>query len=98
MVTVVPETVIVSKNVFVPGTAPLVIDYQPSTAGFVRVKILNVAGETVVTLLEATQNATPQRVSWDGRNKNGNIVGSGLYFVWIDEPGRKKFLKVIVRR
>jgi len=88
---------VLSTNVFRPGANPLQIDYKPASTGFIRVKVLNVAGETVQSLVEQTQESVPQRTTWDGRNRSGNIVGSGLYFIWIEGSGTSRFIKVIVR-
>lgn len=89
---------LLSKNVFRPEEGPLWIDYQGVSAGWMRVRVLNVAGETVADLVSEQGDTAPHRVAWDGRNGQGHQVGSGLYVVWIHGEGLDRFLKVLVRR
>lgn len=64
-------------NPFNPST---VISFTLPHAGRVRLEILNLLGEPVVTLINEEREAGTHRVSWNATDQNGNIVPSGVYF------------------
>jgi len=47
----------------------------------VKVEIYNILGQRVATLLEKPLPAGTYQVQWDGRNKNGVPVSSGIYIL-----------------
>ncbi|MCK4965805.1 T9SS type A sorting domain-containing protein [bacterium] len=46
----------------------------------VTLKIYNVSGKEIDTLVNTQQNPGNYLVRWDGRDKNGNTCSSGIYF------------------
>lgn len=66
------------------------------TAGEVKLMVFNMAGEQVVKILDQAENPGNYRASWDGRNRDGAMVGNGLYLVVIVQPSGKFIQKVIV--
>ncbi len=64
-------------NPFNPETD---IRFQLPHASQVTVKIFNVLGEEVRTLVEARFEAGYHNVRWDGKDKNGKPAASGVYF------------------
>ena len=66
------------------------------TPGQVKVMIFNIAGEEVVKLLDQYENAGNYRVSWDGKNKFGEMSGNAVYFVVIVQPSGHQVKQVIV--
>ena len=63
-------------NPFNPST---VIEYSLPRRDQVEITIYNLLGRKVRTLLDQTQDAGQYRVTWNGRDDNGAVVGSGLY-------------------
>ncbi len=63
-------------NPFNPTTN---IRYQMNRPGMVSLKIFNLNGQEIKTLIEANQLPGEKSITWDGRNQNGELVGSGLY-------------------
>ncbi len=55
------------------------IDYQLPKPGLVRLRVYNVAGQLVRTLVDGPQTAGPHAASWDGRDGNGRGVAAGVY-------------------
>jgi len=55
------------------------IEYQLPTSGNVVLKIYNILGQEVRTLVNRYQGAGSYRVRWDGRNNLGKKVTSGVY-------------------
>jgi hypothetical protein len=90
--------VFVSKNVFKPeqgGT--LDIGFKALTDEHVTVRIFNLAGELVRPVVEMdAKTGVVYALSWDGRNNEGQMVASGVYFVSARGPQTHILKKVIV--
>ena len=73
----------VSKNMFTPGTDT--VDIQVTMANFpnsLSLQVYNSAGELVRILGQAdTTGPFTQTYTWDGKNVNGEKVGSGIYLI-----------------
>ncbi|MCK4688918.1 MAG: hypothetical protein KAT41_01345, partial [Candidatus Marinimicrobia bacterium] len=52
-------------------------------------------GEKVTTILRGNQEAGSCRLSWDGTDKNGEIVSSGIYFLRIASGSYSRTNKMI---
>lgn len=63
-------------NPFNPETE---IRFQLPEASHVFVRILNTLGEEIRTIVDAPYEAGYHRVRWDGKDKNGNSIASGVY-------------------
>jgi len=64
-------------NPFNPNTA---ISYSVPTSTHVTLKIYNVMGKEIKTLVNETRSAGIHSVTWDGTNNAGQKVTSGIYF------------------
>lgn len=64
-------------NPFNPSTT---IRYSIASRSRVQLKVFDVTGRLVTTLVDATKEAGPHEVSWRGRNAEGQQVASGVYF------------------
>ena len=80
-------------NPFNPGTT---ISYTLPRAGWVNLKIYNLLGEEVLSLVQQPQPAGEYRVFWNGRNKNGQPVGSGVYIYRLESNGVRLSHKCIL--
>ena len=74
----------VSKNMFTPGAET--VDIQVSTVNYpnaLSLRVYNSAGE-LVRILGQTDTTGPftQTYTWDGKNVNGEKVGSGVYLIF----------------
>lgn len=66
-------------NPFNPSTT---IKYSLPRAGHLRLRIYNVRGQLVKTIIDGPRPAgTGQTVVWDGSNNHGSVVSSGIYFL-----------------
>ena len=63
-------------NPFNPTTS---ISYSIPTNDVVSLKIYNIMGQEVRTLVNASQAAGTHTIQWDGLNSNGQRVASGVY-------------------
>jgi hypothetical protein len=64
-------------NPFNPTTT---IAYSIANDNDVELKIFDVSGALVKTLVKESKKANNYKVIWDGRNNSGNSVASGVYF------------------
>ncbi|RMD94493.1 MAG: T9SS C-terminal target domain-containing protein, partial [Calditrichaeota bacterium] len=65
-------------NPFNPSTT-IEFTLKNSTPQRVRLTIYNLLGQEVVTLVDEKRPAGSYRVRWDGRDKSGKLVPSGVY-------------------
>ena len=63
-------------NPFNPATQLSFVLQKPS---HVKIKIFNILGEQIKTILENDLSTGFHKVSWNGKNKSGQNVSSGLY-------------------
>jgi hypothetical protein len=66
-----------SPNPFNPSTE---IDFALPKSAFVTLKVYNILGQEVITLVDKNLPAGTYRVRWDGTNGSGRSVSSGVYF------------------
>jgi len=64
-------------NPFNPSTN---LRYSMKDAGDVRIDVYNVKGQLMQSFERSHAQAGYYQVSWDGRDLNGSLVGTGVYF------------------
>jgi uncharacterized protein (DUF362 family) len=75
-----PSAYGLSQNYPNPYNPHTQIAYQLPQEGLVSLKIYNIKGELVRTLIEEYKPAGYHTVTWDGKNEDGMEVSSGVYF------------------
>jgi PKD repeat protein len=73
----------VSPNPLNPETT---ISFKTSNPGRITIKIFDLNGRLVRTLLDEARGAGYQDVRWNGTNGNGVKVSSGVYYFRLDTP------------
>ncbi|MBN2414671.1 T9SS type A sorting domain-containing protein [bacterium] len=63
-----------------PFNAETVIRYELDHTAEVTIDIINARGRILAVLVDSEQGAGSYRISWQGRDRYGNGVGSGVYF------------------
>jgi hypothetical protein len=82
-------------NPFNPSTT---IQYTLQRQEFVRLRIYNLLGQEVATLLEQAQNAGEHTILWNGTNSEGKIVTSGVYFYRLETGTFARTKKMLLLR
>ena len=82
-------------NPFNPVTT---ISYDLPQDVYVELTVYNMLGEKVTTLVKGNQPAGYYNVEWDGRNSQGRIVSSGMYFLRISAGSYCKTNKMVFVR
>jgi flagellar hook assembly protein FlgD len=74
------------------------LEYTLSQRREVTMPVYNVLGQRVETLVDARKNAGLHTVTWDGTNRYGDRVGSGVYFVRMEAGPTTETQKVVLVR
>ena len=80
----VPADYQLHQNYPNPFNAATTIRYGLPDAGKVIVKVFDVLGREVVTLVGTNKSAGHHQVTWNGKSAQGKDVSSGLYFYRIE--------------
>lgn len=81
-----PESYTLDQNYPNPFNASTLIRYQLPKAGRVSLKIYNIRGQEVKTLVDKSQAPGHYSVVWNGKNRFGQPVSSGIYFYRFQSP------------
>lgn len=76
----VPDKFTLSQNFPNPFNPSTTIEYDLPRGENVRLKIYDVLGRQVATLVNAYQSPGNYRVEWNGKNGRGDVLASGVYF------------------
>jgi len=76
---VAPKRYELSQNYPNPFNAETLIRYQLPQPGFVTIKVFNLVGQKIRTLIAEDRKAGYYQILWDGRNDYNEAVGSGEY-------------------
>jgi len=74
------------------------IRFALPASGRVELKIYNVKGELVKTLLEGTVEAGDYKIDWNGTNTRDSKVTAGIYFMRLHTGSGSAVSKVVVSR
>ena len=80
-------------NPFNPETT---IKYQIPHNGFITLKVYNLKGEEVKTLVNAEQPSGSYSVNWKGVNNKGQQISSGIYYYRIEAENYSQTRKMIL--
>lgn len=64
------------------------ISYALETKGQYRIEVYNLRGQRVRSLKEANADKGNYLLYWDGRDDQGALAGSGMYFVRLSQNGK----------
>ncbi|MCD6335003.1 MAG: T9SS type A sorting domain-containing protein [Candidatus Latescibacteria bacterium] len=95
-----PQAFELCQNTPNPFNQATAIRYRLSTSARVDMRIYDVQGGLVRTLVDGTQEPGQHILRWDGQNKDGKNVASGVYFcrLRVGEEGRMRTRKMVLIR
>jgi hypothetical protein len=79
-----------------PMNPTATIKYTIGTPGRAKLRVFDVAGRVVRTLVDETKTAGAYSAVWDGRNDRGEVAASGVYFYQLNAPGSELNKKIVV--
>lgn len=77
-------------NPFNPNTT---INYSLSRDAYVKLKVYNLIGQEIVTLIDKEMRAGAHKIYWDAQN-----ISSGVYFYKINAAGNSRVLKMVLMK
>ena len=80
-------------NPFNPSTN---INFRINETSIVSIKIFNVLGKEIRTLLEDNLTPGEHTIKWNGNDDNGNILPGGVYFIQMIAGSYQKTIKTIL--
>jgi hypothetical protein len=89
-----PENVLSVSNFPNPFNPSTTIKLNLPKAGDVSMKVFNVRGELVRTLVDGQMVAGEHSIIWDGKTNSGNQTASGIYFYETRTNGEVKINKM----
>jgi len=94
----VVSAVLLQQNLPNPFTDQTVISYQLGRAGNVSMKVYNIAGQLVKTLVNARQESGIYNIVWSGLDDQGRRVSSGVYFCRLETDDQSAIKKMTILR
>ncbi len=94
----IPQKFELYQNYPNPFNLETTIEYEVPFDSWVILKIYNVLGQEVKTLVEDFKGIGKHRVIWDGRNEKGQVVTSGVYFCRMIAGTFTKSIKMILTK
>jgi hypothetical protein len=91
-----PKTYSLAQNKPNPFNPTTEIKFDLPKSGHVSLKVYNVAGQLVKTLVNDYREAKVHSVVWDGTNDSGRKVTSGVYFYSITSGDFKDHKKMVL--
>ena len=79
-VNVLPTRFILSQNFPNPFNPSTTIEYDLPYTSNVKIEVFNILGQSVRTLVDTKQIANRYSIQWDGTDRAGNKLATGLYF------------------
>jgi hypothetical protein len=93
---IIPKEFFLSQNYPNPFNPLTSIEYGLPASARVRIDIFNILGQNVRTLVDEYQLAGYKRVIWDGKDRNGRAVSSGVYFYSIKAADKQATKKMVL--
>ncbi|MBD3382384.1 MAG: T9SS type A sorting domain-containing protein [candidate division Zixibacteria bacterium] len=93
-----PESFALKQNYPNPFNPQTEISYSLEEESEVSLVIYNVVGQKVITLVEEKQQAGSHTIRFDGLDKDGREVASGMYFYRLTVDGVSKSRKMILMK
>jgi poly-gamma-glutamate capsule biosynthesis protein CapA/YwtB (metallophosphatase superfamily) len=87
-----------SPNPFNPETVPTSIFFTIGQAGQVKIVVYDFMGRRVKVSSDAYFSEGKHHLYWDGKNMNGEIVNSGVYFYQLEFQNQKQVKKCVLLR
>ncbi len=83
-----PRSYVLRQNYPNPFNPSTIITFSIGKPAHVVLQIYNTSGEMIITLSNGREPAGTKRVGWDGRNGQGVISSSGMYFCTMTVDGK----------
>ncbi|MFQ5639772.1 MAG: DNRLRE domain-containing protein, partial [bacterium] len=93
-----PKSFLLHLNYPNPFNIETTIEYDLPEAAEVRMRIFNIKGQIVRSLVDEFQTAGFKRVSWNGKDDFGREVGSGMYVLLLTAGQERQVGKMVLQK
>lgn len=93
-----PKEFRLSQNYPNPFNPHTIIEYDLPKESYVTIKIYNILGQVVATLVNDEKPTGRYKVTWDGKDEKGEKVATGIYFYRIKADDFQKTKKLLLIR
>lgn len=93
-----PGGLILGKNTPNPFNPTTTIPFSLPSPSEVSLKVYDVSGRVVQTLVDQNLSAGEHEIEWFGRDGRGKEVPSGVYFYALETPGERQTCRMILIR
>ena len=83
-------------NPLTAKTSVVRINFYAAANGNAKLILYNILGQKIKTLYSGVAYAGTNTISWNGRNENGELCGSGVYFYRLNIGGKNYFNKLMI--
>ncbi len=90
------DSSLLRQNVPNPFNPKTVIEYVLPSSGHVTLEIYDAAGHLVRHLVDGTQESGEQVATWDGRDDEGRVLASGVYFYRLKTEATEATRKMVI--
>jgi len=94
----IPGTFLLEQNYPNPFNPSTTIRYEIPSKGRVQLLIFNTLGMKVRTLIDDIQERGNFSIEWDGKDDNGNILTTGIYFYQLMSAGQRSMKKAVLQK
>lgn len=94
--TKIPDDIFLNQAYPNPFNTQTTIKYGIKEKSSVNLKIYNLLGQEVITLVDKEQNPGFYEVQWDGKNSKNNLLASGIYIYRLSNGEKSIARKVIL--
>jgi hypothetical protein len=95
----IPQVFALYQNVPNPFNPITVIRYDvPAGGGKIALRIYDVGGRLITTLVDEGEGPGEKSVTWDGTNDRGRLVASGVYFYRLTSETFTKTRKMVLMK
>ncbi|HOH60699.1 MAG TPA: T9SS type A sorting domain-containing protein, partial [Candidatus Cloacimonadota bacterium] len=93
-----PALTLAASNFPNPFNPTTTISYSVPTSGPTTVKVYNLKGQEITTLVNNEMTSGNYSVVWNGTDSKGNSVSSGIYFVRVQNSGKAVTSKMLLSK
>jgi len=94
----IPLQFSLSQNFLNPFNLTTTFQYALKDEAAVTIKIYNILGKEIITLVNETQPAGYQSITWNGTDHSGNPVPSGIYICQMNAGNFTKSQKMVLMK
>ncbi|MEW5701921.1 MAG: T9SS type A sorting domain-containing protein [Candidatus Zixiibacteriota bacterium] len=92
----VPDQFALAQNYPNPFNPATSISYSLKVDGIVRLDVINLLGQNICTLVDGYRARGMHMETWDGRDRNGATVPSGIYFYRLTQNAESLTRKMVL--